>query len=142
MKELVRYAKQFAKAPMPEPLFTETIDGVRYELLAIDAPFQAERVIAPAGVPVPQHCHENLDAIEIYESGELHISVAGKTLPVSTGKSRGFLGGRKAVLIPRGTVHGPGLTGPEGFSFISIQQHDGAPVEVAGCPHRRFVAHE
>lgn len=141
MKDLLNFTKRLVNAPLPDPLFTETINGITYELLAIEQPFQVERVTAPAGIPVPEHCHDNLDAVEIYVGGDLAIMVDGKPLPVSDGKPRPFLGGRKAVLIPRGTTHGPGVTGLNGFTFLSIQKHDGVPQVVPGCPHRRFVAH-
>lgn len=137
-RELVRYAKTFLKSPMPPPLFVREVDGITYEVLAVEAPFQVERVVAPAHVPVPRHSHSTLDALEIYESGSLTIHVADQLIPVESGPPRKGLGGRKALLLPRHTTHGPGMTGPDGFQFLSIQAHDGIPEEVPGCPHRMW----
>ena len=137
-RDLVRYAHKFLKVALPDPLYMREVDGIRYEVLAVEAPFQVERIVAPAHVSVPRHSHSTLDALEIYESGSLTINVADRPIPVESGPPRKGLGGRKALLIPRNTTHGPGVTGPEGFSFLSIQAHDGIPEVVPGCPHRMW----
>lgn len=138
-RDLVRYAKTFLQQPIPAPIFSREVDGIRYDVLAVQAPFQVERVSAPAHVPVPRHRHATIDALEIYERGSLTINVADRPIPVESGPPRKGLSGHKALLIPRNTVHGPGLTGPEGFSFLSIQAHDGIPEVVPGCPHRMWT---
>jgi|TARA_B110000858_G_scaffold109242_1_gene124847 hypothetical protein len=114
-------------------MFIEGISGI---VLYRKGPWQVELFICQPNVQIPEHIHKDVDSIEVYISG-MHMNHSGKAqITLEQGLVDDGNGqcdkAYSQIRVRPGDWHG-GFSGPDGGSFISIQQwlNDKEPTHVA-----------
>ena len=85
-------------------------------ILHRDGPFQTERVDMAPYVDIEPHCHPHIDSLEYYLAGTACIRIRHRQFQL-----RPSAASRLCLPILHNTWHS-GVVGPEGLSFLSIQQ--------------------
>lgn len=111
------------------PIITFNRDGCTVDVLAVEDGFQTARYTYLPSARVEDHCHPESESVQFHVAGSLNVWFGRRVFTVNDETTKG-----RMLYIPKGRSHGA-EAGPQGATFIAVEQHDGIPTPVIGCPH-------
>lgn len=128
------YQRQYFAIPLCPADGVRRVGGFSGLTLYRQGPFQVQLWICEPNSVIPDHCHPNVDSIQMYLSGEVFLRLNGEEIvqPNDVHEAHNGLSSRHGffIRICPGDIHGATI-GPKGGSFLTFQRFlDGKPKSV------------
>jgi hypothetical protein len=136
--ELLAFANWFQSQPFAIPHCIANGVNKRGPFTGItlyrSGPFQVQMWICEGNTEIPDHCHPNVDSVEVYLSGQVYLRVNNQLIvqPQDVSEQADGLSSKfgLSTRIHPTDMHGAKI-GPQGGAFLSIQHFlDGKPESV------------